>query len=259
LTAGSRDISLTSVLNVRDVGGIKTTSGQAVNTGRLIRGGKPDDITREDLDVLSKEVGVTTFLDLRGPAQFERAGNSEIVRRGLARVNVPLSKRTPVQGLELDFVVGRLEAGTMGDHRASYLRFVSSSDRFKLAMETIVDQGNGAVFVHCTAGKDRTGIMVAIILSAIGVHRDDVVADYAESSRATAELVRTFFGSSPRFRQIQSTLDPELLSSYTGAAPEVMQDVLTSVDENYGSPRQYLLDLNDGTQILEDLERKLLG
>ena len=106
MIADSRDIPLASVLNVRDVGGIKTSTGQTVKTGRLIRGGRPDDITSEDLDLLANKSGVTTFLDLRGPHQFERAGNSEIVRRGLTRVNVPLSSRAPIGSSELDFLMG---------------------------------------------------------------------------------------------------------------------------------------------------------
>ncbi len=259
MIAGSRDIPLASVLNVRDVGGIKTSSGQTVKSGRLIRGGKPDDISSADLDLLANEVGVTTFLDLRGPDQFGRAGNSETVRRGLSRANVPLSSRAPMGSSELDFLMGRLQTGTMGDQRGSYTRFIGSTDRFATAMETVVDPGNGAVFVHCTAGKDRTGVVVAIALSAVGVHRDDVVADYAESSRVTAAFIETFFGASEKFQEIRDTLDPALLASYLDALPEVMHDVLAAVDDNYGSPRQYLLDLADGVQILEDLERKLLG
>jgi hypothetical protein len=132
--AGSRDIPLASVLNVRDVGGIKTSTGQAVKTGRLIRGGRPDGITSADLDLLAKDAGVTTFLDLRGADQFERAGDSEIVRRGLTRVNVPLSSRAPTGASEIDFLMGLLETGTMGDQRGGYLRFINSTDRFATAM-----------------------------------------------------------------------------------------------------------------------------
>lgn len=258
MIAGSRDIPLVSVLNVRDVGGIKTSSGQPVKSGRLIRGGKPDDITRDDLDVLVTEAGVTTFLDLRGPDQFERAGSSEIARQGLSRVNVPFSSRAPMGSSELDFMMGRLESGTMGEQRGTYSRFIGSTDRFVTAMETISDPGSGAIFVHCTAGKDRTGVVVAVALSAVRVHRDDIVADYAESSRVSEAFVESFFGASERFQEIRDTLDPALLPSYLDALPEVMQDVLAAVDDEYGSPRQYLLDLPDGAQIVENLERKLL-
>lgn len=259
MIAGSRDIPLASVLNVRDVGGIKTSTGQALKPGRLIRGGKPDAITGEDLDRLENEAGVATFLDLRGPDQFERSGNSEIVRRGLNRVNVPLSSRAPMGASEIDFMMGRLETGTMGDQRGTYSRFIGSTDRFATAMETIVDPNSGGVFVHCTAGKDRTGVVVAVALSAVGVHRDDIVADYTESSRVTAAFIESFFGASEKFQQIRDTLDPALLASYLDALPEVMQDTLTAVDDEYGSPRQYLLDLPGGAQLLEDLEGKLLG
>jgi len=257
--AGSRDIPLASVLNVRDVGGIKTSTGQAVKTGRLIRGGRPDGISSADLDLLVNDAGVTTFLDLRSPDQFERAGDSEIVRRGVNRVNVPLSDRAPTGASEVDFLMGLLETGTMGDQRGGYLRFINSTDRFATAMETITVPNSGAVFVHCTAGKDRTGVVVAIALSAVGVHRDDIVADYAESSRVTAAFIESFFGASERFQKIRETLDPALLGSYLDALPEVMHDVLAEVDDEYGSPRKYLLDLPGGVQVLEYLERKLLG
>jgi len=78
-------------------------------------------------------------------------------------------------------------------------------------------------------------------------------------SRVTAAFIESYFGASERFQKIRDTLDPALLSSYLAALPEVMQDVLGAVDDEYGSPRQYLLDLPGGVQILENLERKLLG
>lgn len=256
---GSRDLPIDSVLNVRDVGGIKTTSGTAIKKHRLIRGGKPDDISREDLRLLTEDIGVSAFLDLRTPYQFDRAADTEITRAGIPRINVSLSNRLPVDGSESDYVVGRMEDGVFGDHHGSYLRRLEVPARVGKAMEVIGAESNEAVFVHCTAGKDRAGIIVAMVLATVGVHRDDIAADYAESNRAMPAFVASYFGASERFRAIEPTLDPKLLASYIDSRSEVMLEVLNSIDKKYGSPRGYLLELPNGKHIVEDLELKLLG
>jgi protein tyrosine/serine phosphatase len=258
MIAGSRDIPLESVINVRDVGGIRTTSGSAVKRNRLIRGGRPDNITASDLDILTEQFEVTLFVDVRWPRNFALADDSEIVRQGVKRINLPLAVEIPGSGEMTDGPLGLIESGIPADFRTNYLQRFENPDRISKVMQA-VGGARGASFLHCTAGKDRTGVLIAIALSAIGVHRDDVVADYAESGRFSEPLFEDVLGRSEKFQRVRGSLDPEVLYSYMSAPPEVMVDVLHRVDEKYGSPRQYLLNLPAGGRIVENLERKLLG
>jgi hypothetical protein len=97
-----------------------------------------------------------------------------------------------------------------------------------------------------------------MVLATLGVHRDDIAADYAESSRAMEAFTESYFRASPKFREIEPTLEPGLVDSYIESPPDVMLEVLNTVDKKYGSPRQYLLNLPNGIQLVENLEQKLL-
>lgn len=258
MTASSNDFPLDSVINVRDVGGIKTESGQAVKTGRLLRGALPDSITPEDLSVLVERHGVTEFLDLRSPNLFAEAGNSEIVRRGITRINTLIGDTDRSNNAE-EFAIDRMAAGIRADFHDGYVRMLGLRDRYSDALAAIASNTQSGTFVHCTAGKDRTGVLIAMALSAVGAHRSDVVSDYAATGLVRDDIIEKVFGTSPRFRSIRDSLDPEVVHSWAAAPAETMERVLDTVDKTYGSPRSYVLDLPNGAEIIENLERKLLG
>lgn len=96
-----------------------------------------------------------------------------------------------------------------------------------------------AVLVHCTAGKDRTGIVVALALSAVGVDRSLVVADYARSQDYLDGVWLKGMLALIARHGVDET--PELRMLLGGSPPEVLEGVLDLIDERHGSVRQYLL------------------
>ena len=108
------------------------------------------------------------------------------------------------------------------------------------ALRELAHSGDDAVLIHCTAGKDRTGIVVALALLAVGVDRDTVVADYAESEAnlsgqwldAMVELVKS--------HDVEIT--PSLRILLGGSPPEALSGAIDAIEKKHGSVRQYLLD-----------------
>lgn len=95
-----------------------------------------------------------------------------------------------------------------------------------------------AVLIHCTAGKDRTGVSAALILDAVGVERDVVVADYASSA---ANLAGPWAdGMLAMMKKMGAPLTPALTNLVTGTPPEAIEQALAWVDSNFGDSATYL-------------------
>jgi protein-tyrosine phosphatase len=109
------------------------------------------------------------------------------------------------------------------------------------------------MLVHCSAGKDRTGVVVAVMLSAVGVVSDEVVADYAHT-RDDLEPMLAQLRTLDAYRARLDELPEESLT----AEPRTMEVFLARLDEEYGGARAYLERHGIGADLLASLERVLL-
>jgi protein tyrosine/serine phosphatase len=122
------------------------------------------------------------------------------------------------------------------------------------ALALIADPGGGPVLVHCTAGKDRTGVVVALVLGLLGVADDDIVADYALSETAMQEMVAYFESRSEEARE---ALAP-IRSAVIAASPETMRLFLEELRATYGSVEGYAAAMKI-TPLVAQLRSSLLA
>jgi protein-tyrosine phosphatase len=181
-----RWLDLDGTHNVRDVGGLRAGEG-VVRSGVLLRGDHLEDLTAAGAAHLCDVVGLRAVVDLRAPAESPVAG-AWMDGRGIDRLHLPLvdmarsveAYRTPAGELDMAAVY-RVTIDEAGPLLAEILRFVVATD-------------HTPVLVHCAAGKDRTGIVVAVLLAAAGVDEAEIVADYAVTGmrldRVRAALAR---------------------------------------------------------------------
>jgi protein-tyrosine phosphatase len=166
-------LDLDGAHNVRDVGGLRAGS-RTVRSGVLLRGDHLEDLSSAAADRLCDVTGLRAVIDLRAPEEGPQPGGW-MAGRAVERLHLPLVDLTRVRSDaplqrpdgEIDFTAayGRMLGGA-GPALAEILRFVIAPDRVP-------------ALVHCAAGKDRTGITVAVLLAAAGVEEDDIAADYA--------------------------------------------------------------------------------
>jgi protein-tyrosine phosphatase len=169
-------------LNVRDLGGIATGSGSKVSAARVFRSDALSKITDEDLLTLAG-MALRTAIDFRSTHEVASAGPDRLPS-GATSVGLPVD----AANLEELFAAGadKLEE-LLGDGKG--VQFMLAINRqfvadpahraqFGRALHLIADADRQPVLFHCTAGKDRTGWMAAIVLTALGVPRDAVIADY---------------------------------------------------------------------------------
>ena len=172
-------LSIDAAFNFRDLGGIATADGRRVRPGRVFRSNGLFDLTDEDCAALQERCGLRTVIDLRGPVEAagERAG--PLPRCGLRTVRLPLLDEE------------RQQPGVITDFLARYQGYLAhAGGSIVRALEIIADETAHPVVFHCTAGKDRTGVMAAVLLGCLGVPAEAILADYSATRDERARLVQ---------------------------------------------------------------------
>jgi protein-tyrosine phosphatase len=218
-----------------------TTDGGETVAGRLLRSDNLQALSPADVEKLVLELGLTTVVDLRSAFELESEGPAPL--DSVPGVRHAHHSIVPEVGAASDVVaaalLARREADLRrypGDHWAGhYLGYLEERpDEVIEAMQSIA-RSKGAVIVHCAAGKDRTGVIVALALSAAGVVHEAIVADYA----ATGERLEAILA-----RLMASSTYHDDVSKLPGAAhmprAETMARFLTEMDALFGGARNWL-------------------
>jgi len=247
-----RVLPLALGVNFRDVGGYETAGGRAVRWGKVYRAGSLAELTDEDVDYLGW-LGLRLSCDLRSPDEVaerpDRLPLGAVARHTaiaaevgrLRRVVTLFRKRHRIQELLLDVYTVMLD---------------QNGHIFADVIRAAADPANLPLVVHCTAGKDRTGLAVALLLLALGVPEETVIADYTLSNHAfdvlsgrmRPEMERLYaFG----FGEVQ--VRPFLL-----AEARTLAGALAHLRRRYGSVEWYLLRSGLDEATLERARETLL-
>ncbi|MFI7524089.1 tyrosine-protein phosphatase [Nocardia salmonicida] len=237
-------IELQGAINVRDLGGFVAADGRSVRPGRLLRGDSLHKLTDADVARLT-ELGVRTVIDFRSPEEIEGAGPD---RSPVGAWQVEL----PVAGGNLGLTSAALrgvssgQQADMGGGRATDLmreinrHFVSWSEyraAFSRALHIIAAPDSGPTLFHCSAGKDRTGWMAAIVLTTVGVPRAEVIADYLATNR--------YVGASYEAWLVRATeegiiTDPDSIRALLFQDQSYLEAAFDEVELRYGSFERFL-------------------
>src|ERR1700748_1425946 len=182
-------IELEGAVNVRDLGGLPTTDGGATVSGRLLRSETLQELSPGDVTRLVDEIGLTTVVDLRstnevtieGPAPLDALAGVRHAHHPLLREFLDVSDTVKAalvtESAEADRT--RYPDDPMCGHYLGYLEHRPEEVNGALRSTATAP---GAAIVPCAAGKDRTGVIVALALTVAGVEPDAIVADYAASA-----------------------------------------------------------------------------
>jgi protein-tyrosine phosphatase len=253
-----RWIELDGAVNVRDTGGLVTSDGGTTVGGRLLRGDNLQALSPADVRHLVRDIGLTTVVDLRSTAELTAEGPAPLdAVAGVRHVHLPV---LPEQGLATDVVADVLL--TRGDQDRSrypadpvcghYLGYLEDRPGQVVAALRTVAAAEGAALVHCAAGKDRTGVVVAVALTAVGVCPEDVVADYAVTGERTGALLDRLRRSPAYARDIDSKPAQE-----HRPRAQTMAAFLDQLTVRYGGVLRWLASHGFGAGDLDLLHAKL--
>ena len=229
-------IEMDGTLNLRDLGGWKTLDGNIVANGVLFRSDKLSELTDADHQRF-EALGIRTVIDLRYDTELEAdpsrlwAGIDDHVHLPIAGELAQL--RSFIDRL-LDGEYQEITAEWIGD---SYLEMLEHyPHRFGEAAERAIE-GAPTLF-HCTAGKDRTGLLAMLLLSAAGVDDEDILLDYTLTNGYRSEA--RIAALKPRF--VERGLDIERFRPALSAPRVALEQAISWLNEHHRSPAGYLAD-----------------
>lgn len=168
-------IEADKIFNLRDIGGWDAEGGKKVRRGRVFRSDNLGMVTEADRDLLVNRLGVRHVIDLRRVAELERTGRFPEVE-GVEFHHFEL------QHVTWDYIDLGIDGSTPHEQVVQFLR-QRYSGMYEAGFKAIRDSleviaGGEPVLFHCMAGKDRTGLVAAALLSVLGVAEEDIAADY---------------------------------------------------------------------------------
>jgi protein-tyrosine phosphatase len=228
-------VTVEGLSNLREVGGLPVSGGGRVRHGLLYRAAAPVGLSTTARQTLAT-LGLRAVVDLRD--QREEAFVEAPIPAGSVRRRVAVTP--PVdhlgKGLIAQIAAGDVRRYGSPDLAAQYVLFLEARPTaFGEVVRLCADARNLPCLVHCAAGKDRTGLSIALILEAIGVTRDAVLDDYERTSEALSPPHLALDAAI-----VASGVDPSALSAVYSAPRRALAGALEQIEVAHGSVRGYL-------------------
>ena len=248
----TRHIHFESVPNFRDLGGYRTHDGRTVAWRRLFRSAALHKMDDREIARLKHEISPRAVIDLRSPKDPEK--NPEVVLlKEIGARHYPIPFRPDSSSYMKDEVTANHNATNMGEiylHRISEKPF---GKRLVDALEIIAERDNHPLVFHCSAGKDRAGVLAAMVLAAIGIVDEDVVEDYTLSAPFMNDI------------RVRMNSDPETAAGVKDlpdfqweARAESMAVFLSLLRREYGAADGYLKANGASSSLVDRLKTALL-
>ncbi len=226
----------------------------------LLRADNLQGLTPSDVQRLTADLGVRTVLDLRTGREVDEEGPGPLRATDVVHHHVSLIPEPPGEPKEQEIdraVPHRADraGATPTDMTGYYVGYLEDAPQsLARALRLLADPSTGTALVHCAAGKDRTGVVVAVALSLAGVRREAVVADYARSAeRIDGVLARL---------KATKTYGPSLADTSADAirpVPGSMERFLDHVDRAYGGPHGLAMAVGVDEETVARLAARLVG
>jgi protein-tyrosine phosphatase len=245
----NRHIKFENVINFRDIGGYPARDGYTVAWRRIFRSGEFRHMTRNDLEKLTGEIGLTSVLDLRSGSELENGGKELLEGAEIRYRNIAFMTDDDPEANASHYA----HCTNMGEFYLVMARQPGYGPRIVEALEVIADPANHPLVFNCAVGKDRTGMLAAVLLSVLGVKDEVIVEDYTLSG-PYMEVLRNRITNDP-----QAPADVKNMPDFFWkASPESMSLFLSTIRNEYSSIVDYLKAQGADRSLVARLEKALL-
>ncbi|MEX5631730.1 tyrosine-protein phosphatase [Parafrankia sp. FMc2] len=241
--------------NTRDLGGIPTVDGGLTRPGVLLRSDTLQELTTADVTRLRQAFGLRTVLDLRAEEEAGREGRGPLEHEPVDYHNLsflPAAQWVMPDDPRYPTIVTDLESRDRVEHYLDYLRLAGGAAA--RAVHLLAQPDTGPALFHCAAGKDRTGVLAALVLGIVGVDREEIVEDYALTNERIA-LVDARLVRLPSYNRPNNPLTVDKML----CRREVMHGFLDGVDRIWGGPAAWARSAGVSADDLRSLRARLLA
>jgi len=249
LESYSRHIPFEGIYNFRDLGGYRTREGQTVQWRQMFRSGELQHMTEYDAILFREEIRLASVLDLRSKKEIEQHGIGLVPELGVSYKNI-LFTGNP----NGDSALKRYKVSlNMGELYLYLFKDTKIGLRVAEALSIIAKPQNRPLVFHCVGGKDRTGILSAVILSILGVSDADIIKDYVLTEKHMPSLISRISNDPKR-----AGLFKQLPYYVAEASAESMAYFLSGVQKKYGSTTEMMKSYGVPNSLIHRLKSSLL-
>jgi protein-tyrosine phosphatase len=238
-----RYLRLEGCATMRDIGGYETLAGRRTRWKVIVRSDNLDKLPPASQQAVI-DYGVTTVIDLREREEIERQPDVFATSDVVKYLHLPM-KGSP------EIVSGALEFDTREDLYLYYLEHCTP--QIRAVLEAIAGVERGCTLVHCVAGKDRTGIVAALLLALAKVPPKTIAHDYGITSLYLAEKVQRW-----REKLIEARADVTRFDREVACPPESMQIVLAEIERRHGGAASYMRTIGLPEPSIDRLRARLV-
>jgi protein-tyrosine phosphatase len=252
LIVAERFIRLDSVNNLRDIGGYKTMEGRKVRWGRVFRSGNFSHLTKEDMETLN-QLKVKSIFDLRSTEGANK--NPDKIPPNIEYYHSPVYEKEFEKELYPALLFQRHKLGEILG--SGYWHWPQNgASAYGQLFNQIADPKSLPLIFHCTAGKDRAGIAVAILYALLGVPDETIIADYSLTNQEFNRLYQEFLESE---RGHRLGIPPSDIKIMIAANPDWIKRTLTLLHTKYNGAEDYLKQTTGVSQdAINAIRRNLL-
>lgn len=241
MTGTEQQAAPAKLANFRDVGGLPTTDGRHVRTGRLFRSDSLQELDDADVVTLVDRLKIRFIIDLRTAEEAVQQGRGPLSAHPVSYLNVPL--------VDIDAPAGQPGQVVL----TQYLQHLEHDPNLPLAIEMVAHTARYPTVVHCAAGKDRTGVVLALVELLLGVPEEHVIADYMMTATNIEPVLA-------RLRQWQRYADnmARLPAEIYRCEDHVIRGMLAELTRRYGGTERWARSRGIDGSVVRQLKDRLL-
>lgn len=238
------DNEFEKLYNFRDLSGLIGADGRKVQGRRLLRSGNLAHLTEKDIWLLENVYQLRHVVDLRTKSEIESEPDVSVPGANYCSLDFfPTNEATKATGSADQLQAMRSKEETQRMMRGLYASFITDKGvqkKIKEILELLLNTQEGATLWHCFAGKDRAGITAAVILTILGVSKDDVMADYEATNRSRKQANEEILAHLKA-----QGMDNEMLEAVETALcvdKDYMEICYRTAEEKFGSFENYITE-----------------